>query len=358
MINSKDISVIVQGAINPTETKKCISSIRHNLPEAEIILSTWEGSDIGDLDYDKLVLNQDPGAILITKKIFNNMNRQLLSTQNGLKVASKKYVLKLRSDLILSNTNFLKYFDKFQARNEKYKLFERKVLTTTLLTRHKIKQEKNFIDIPFHISDWWFFGLKNDLETYFKETSLAIEPHFTKYFEKEENKNKANPYLGANFQFAPEQYFAYKCFERNFEDIKMNDASDWDENTIEQSRLAIINNFIILEYKHSGIYLNKYAYSKNEIFSGEQYLGLYHFDHFQNEYKKYCDPNFLVKTKNNLFKNEYFWRDFLRLNKHIYKLFNEECPTLSKLEQIFFSIPFRAFVLIFNQFKRLLQFTP
>ena len=123
MISSKDISIVIQGAINPTETPKCISSIRHNLPEAEIILSTWEGSDTSNLDYDKLVLNQDPGATSITKKIKNNMNRQLLSTQNGLKIAEKKYVLKLRSDLILSNTNFLKYFDKFQSRIEDYEPF-------------------------------------------------------------------------------------------------------------------------------------------------------------------------------------------------------------------------------------------
>lgn len=354
MINSQDISVIVQGAINKTETKKCISSIRHRLPQAEIILSTWTDSDIDELEYDKLILNQDPGAVPISKKILNNMNRQLLSTQNGLKVAERKYVLKLRSDLILSNTNFLKYFDKFQARNEKYKLFERKILTAMLLTRHKIKQKKEFIDIPFHVSDWWFFGLKTDLETYFNETPLVKEPDFTKYFESEENKNKFNPYLGAKFQFAPEQYFAYKCFERNFEDIRMSDASDWDKNTIEQSRLAIINNFIILEYKHSGIYLNKYAYSKNETFSGEQYLGLYHFDFFQSEYKKYCDPDFVPENTNISYQNEEYWRDYLRLNKHIYKFFNEENSVLSKIEQILISIPFRVVVLVFNQFKRFL----
>ena len=227
-----------------------------------------------------------------------------------------------------------------------------------MLTRHKIKHGKDFIDIPFHVSDWWFFGLKSDIDILFADTPLVKEPEFTEYFKLKENENKFNPYLGASFQFAPEQYFVYKCFERNFEDIRMKDASDWNKKTIEQSKLAIINNFIILEFKQSGIYLNKYAYSKNELFSGEQYLGLYSFDFYQEEYQKYCDLNYKFKKNLNFCTNQEFYVDFFRLNKHIYKLLHEKCSILSKLEQIFFSIPFRITILILNQFKKMLQFTP
>ena len=41
-ITSRDISVVVQGPIHKGRTKKCLQSIRKNLPEAEIILSTWD----------------------------------------------------------------------------------------------------------------------------------------------------------------------------------------------------------------------------------------------------------------------------------------------------------------------------
>ena len=67
MINSNEISVIVQGAIDKTETPKCLKSIRKYLPDAEIILSTWEGSDLNGLDYDVLVINQLPSAPIIEK---------------------------------------------------------------------------------------------------------------------------------------------------------------------------------------------------------------------------------------------------------------------------------------------------
>ena len=143
MISPKDISVIVQGVINIKETPKCLKSIRKYLPDAEIILSTWEDSDISGLDYDIVVLNQDPGAIIIEefshKVVYNNMNRQLLTTQEGLKKASRKYAMKLRSDLILTSDKFLKYFDEFQNRTDNYKLFERKIIVPALFTRFNIK---------------------------------------------------------------------------------------------------------------------------------------------------------------------------------------------------------------------------
>ena len=87
MIKTEDISVVVQGAINKEETPKCLKSIRKFLPEAEIILSTWEGSDISAIDglYDVLLLNKDPGCGYYYKNESgiksNNLNRQLVSTR-------------------------------------------------------------------------------------------------------------------------------------------------------------------------------------------------------------------------------------------------------------------------------------
>jgi hypothetical protein len=76
MINHNDISVIVQGAIDKDLTKKSLESIRAFMPEAEIILSTWEDSDLTSLDYDKLVLSKDPGFIKVN--LLGNTNRQIV----------------------------------------------------------------------------------------------------------------------------------------------------------------------------------------------------------------------------------------------------------------------------------------
>lgn len=364
MISSTDISIIVQGAIDKKETLKCLKSIRKFLPEAEVILSTWEGSNVShfaDL-YDILILNKDPGAPIIEeckhKTLYNNMNRQLHSTKEGLKRASRKYAMKLRSDLIFTNNDFLQYFDKFQNRIDNYKLFERKILVPTLFTRYTTKSGKFYerVLMPFHVSDWWFFGLKKDLDIYFADTPLVEEPEFTKYFALNENKHKKTPYGKTAFKFSPEQYFGYECFSRNFDDIYMEDAADYSDELMEKFKKAFVNNFIVLEFEQSGIYLNKYPYSKNEKFSGDQYIGLYNFYRYENEYKNYCDKEYKITTKNKkMFENEKYGYDLLRVYKHIAKLSEPKTKILSKIEQIFIGIPISIISFAIKHYKELVE---
>ncbi len=361
MIESKDISVIIQGAINKTETPKCIKSIRKYLPDAEIILSTWEGTDTSKLDFDQVIYNQDPGTTLIeehkSKKIYNNMNRQLLSTQAGLAKVQRKYTLKLRSDLILSGTGFIDYFDKFQQRIDEYKLFKRKIITSTLFTRYNIKSTKNHdrVLMPFHISDWWFFGLTEDLKTYLSDTPLVKEPEFTNYFNAPENKHKNNPYVNAKFKFAPEQYFGYECFARNFKDIYMEDAADSNDKLIDIFAKCLVNNFIVLEYKQSGIYLNKYLYSKNEVFSGDQYIGLYSFYRYEETYKRLCDNNYIITTDGYMFQNEKYGYDLLRVYKHLFQLVDPQSKLSKRLEQLFLGIPISSISFLIKHYKEILR---
>lgn len=361
MIESKDISVIVQGAISKKETPKCLKSIRKYLPQAQILLSTWEGSDVDGLDYDVLILNKDPGAAFIGEingiRMYNNINRQLLSTQEGLKKAERKYAMKFRSDLILTGNKFLEYFDKFQKRTDKYKLFERKILGSTIFTRYGIEHIKESrCDLtPFHISDWWFFGLKSDLDKYFMDTPLVDEPDFTNYFALEENKHKCSPYYFTKFKFAPEQYLGYECFSRNFDDINMQDASCINDEIMNKYRQCLVNNFIILEYKQSGIYLNKYTYSKREKFLGEQYFGLYNTYRYENDYKEFCDNEYKITTDDICFKNPQYGIDFSRICKHLYMLSVPTLPLRVRLEQVFISIPVTTFLFFIKHFKEIVK---
>ena len=61
-IDTKDISVVVQGAVDKENTPRCLKSLRKHLPGAEVILSTWEGTNTDGLDYDVVLYNQDPGG--------------------------------------------------------------------------------------------------------------------------------------------------------------------------------------------------------------------------------------------------------------------------------------------------------
>lgn len=344
-IDAKDISVIVQGPVVKKETAKCLKSIRRFLAGAEIILSTYDGEEVANLDYDILVSNDDPAAAVIERKggktSYNNINRQLFSTQEGLKKARRKYALKLRSDLILTSDKFLDYFDRFPKRIDDYRLFEKKILTAALYTRFTIRNGKpaKRVKIPFHVSDWWLFGLREDVNKYFLDTPLVREPEFTNYFALKGNERKKSPYGKVRFKFAPEQYFGYECFKRNFAGIYMEDAADYSDELMEKSRKCLVNNFITLEFAQSGIYLNKYPFSKNEKMLGDPYIGLYNFHRYEAEYRKYCDPCYEITTNDSLFDSERLGYARLRLHKHLARLTDSETSVLQKMENLFIGIP-------------------
>ncbi len=111
MIDSKEISVVIQGPVHGAEhdlpelqwTKIAADSVRHYLPKSEIILSTWQEVDPKFIKYDKLVVNVEPPTIKnLPPNINPNLNRLICTTANGIKASSREYVLKMRSDMSLT----------------------------------------------------------------------------------------------------------------------------------------------------------------------------------------------------------------------------------------------------------------
>lgn len=104
-ILSKEVSVVFQGAINQKYIENGVDSVRKYLPESEIIISTWEGqllpSSCAD-KVDRILFNRDPGGTIFTRNgKIQNQNRQIFSTKEGILASTRKYVLKLRSDMKL-----------------------------------------------------------------------------------------------------------------------------------------------------------------------------------------------------------------------------------------------------------------
>ena len=101
-IKSQDISVVVQGNVDKV-TVDTLQSVRRFLPKAEIILSTWKAAAYEGLDYDKLVLSKDPGAVTFDIRLnkLNNINRIIVSSKAGVRHAKRKYIYRrvLRSRL-------------------------------------------------------------------------------------------------------------------------------------------------------------------------------------------------------------------------------------------------------------------
>ena len=301
MIDSKEISVIVQGAVDSCYTLQCLNSIRKYLPGAEIILSTWEGSDVSNLKPDKLLLNKDPGGILCNPLtgVFNNCNRQLISTRKALLNVKRKYCLKLRSDLIIKNTSFLKYWDKFCVRNEKYSLFNHRVICSSIYSREYSNVTGFYL--PFHPSDFWFFGLSEDIKNYFLDCPLQTEAEGALWCHKYPSRIPYPLYL---WRYSPEQWFCVNWVKKYYPDLQFDDFSDWSYENIKLSNNILYNNFIILGAKQSGIISLKHIDAEN---CNTNIHHVITYDIYLEKYKQYCDLNYNIvreKSKNttNVFK--------------------------------------------------------
>lgn len=319
-IDAINISVIVQGAINKTVTLQCLKSIRKYLPEAEIILSTWEGSDVSQLCglYDILVLNKDPQAVVFDdkKNKLNNLNRILVSSKNGINAATRKYVLRLRSDLVLKNNNILKLTDEFEVRKKESSLFKNKIFAYEVFSMKYDFLKENKQRMLFHISDWCHFGLKEDLQEMFN-LPLVEEPDFSRHFDVSP-KVTFDIYKTRLWKMSPEQYFTSANAAKVFKGLKFENYLDITPENIRISEDFIINNFRVFSQKEWGIYSLKEQYKNVIMFANPPFTYYTKIEQLL-DYKKYCNPSAKVP-------NIDFWESIYK--KRYFSSFRKHCIQL------------------------------
>jgi hypothetical protein len=267
-IDSAEVSVVVQGAVDRYVTKYTLESIRRYLPDSTIIFSTWKGSDIRGLDFDEIVLSDDPGAGVSVlrrtknKKYVNNTNRQLLSTRKGIEKSKTKYTLKLRSDMIVLNDNLLRSYCEFPRCGNEYRIFKEKIAISDLFTRRQfeLQLEEEYIFMPFHVSDWFYFGLTEDLTTYMSSTPPMTEDEMAYPPERLSNQERIKIYdkYSWHWRYAPEQHYGISAIRNKYPEIVFRDWTDWNAENVSQSEKFLMNNFIILDFSHHGITMPKY----------------------------------------------------------------------------------------------------
>lgn len=276
------ISVVIQGAVDNDLTPKCIKSIRQYLPNAEIILSTWDFCNITGLECDKLVLNKDPGFFyysLNENDKINNINRQLVSTLEGLKVASKKWVLKIRTDFILNGNNFLNFKNKFEKSLDDYRVFEKKIIACSYFSRNPRCSQ-----YVFHPSDIAFFALKKDLLNLY---NIPLMTNADAYY-LSINGTKYNKYV-------PEQYMFVNCLKKNSKIVNFSDQSDLNPSVIEETEKYFVSNFVFYSWNE----FNLVAPDKFNNYLENDFLSCITHVEWLRLYKKYIDGNVIVPIKDN-----------------------------------------------------------
>lgn len=294
MIDSSKISVIIQGPIFRNDnhlltTKHVIESVNRCLPNAEIILSTWENSNISGLVFDKLILNNDPGNFIVLvggNKFELNLNRQLLSTRNGLLMASRQYAIKLRTDTIIKNLGFLRYFMKFFDFDETFRFVESRIITSNISSFSPMKSKR-----LFNPGDHFFFGLTSDLLNYFDLKQLKLE---------DINKSSIpGNSIDHNEILSSEQYF-FIGFINKFMEVHFSYLNEYNKNLMEVSEKVIANNLVIVDNLRLGIESHKYphySYSMKRM----RYFHYYSYFEWLLIYIKYSQKNILLYKILNFF---------------------------------------------------------
>ncbi len=298
MINLNEIDVIIQGAVSRKkvgrtgmgETEAVIASLREHLPGAALILSTWKGTDVSGLNVDQVVLSDDPGSFPYgnDETFRNNVNRQIVSTRNGLQAGTRKYALKLRSDTRLDHAGFLSWFDRFPARNPACKILEQRVIIKSIGTLHprKCPSVANPRRFLFYPCDFMYFGLRLDVLNIWDIPLMTAQD--ANWF------NQGSPrwcVRGMKNRLHSESHIWVSFLLNNGWTKVIQNWAEFDQELLRSSELSIVNNLILLDQNQFGYHCFKYPSSEGPCW-GLQYLQNFTNWDWQVLYREYCDPNF------------------------------------------------------------------
>lgn len=263
-----NLSVILQGAISPY-TKNIIKSFRCAFPDCEIILSTWSfDSDLDQL-VDFYICNVDPGPLPV---IFQgevvrveNVNRQIVSTVEGLKKATKKLSIKWRTDFELDSKKIRKFIDAYSKKIELANLSGRNMIVVS-----SINTANPFAGIGFvgHISDWIYFG-----HTYYLQYLMPREIVSPIQINTEMPAKRANMNIFPFARFSVEQWMLRDGLYRKFN----FHPEFFNEPHLINKYLKILGEgFMVVSPKNIGLITHKYDdFIYFQMGSWRKFLGFY-----------------------------------------------------------------------------------
>lgn len=254
-IDSKDISIIVQGQLFKSEnnsTLDVLQSIQKYYPNAEVILSTWVGSEISPQYQslcDQIVLSDDPGDGTYGKPPLN-INRQIVSSKTGIDKATRTYAIKTRTDLIFTSDSLASFMALKLKRTPEFSLGFGHICVADFSTRSHISGLK----VPFWVCDFVYAGRKEDVTKIF-DVNLYTKNDFEYYLT---HPKPDYMYRQSDvFQYTPETYFAYNYLKQG-RDIPFENSYDNNSIAMKLYNNLFINNFIVLGEKQLGITSLKY----------------------------------------------------------------------------------------------------
>lgn len=233
------ISFVVQG--KPNKLSENLShSIRKHFPDCEIIQSTTDSDSSACGPCDQFIQTKDPGDSAGTNNV--NLNRQIVNTISGIRVARHNLVVKIRNDLLFHNNHLLHYWKLSQTiqRNAQYEFFQNMVLSTNYYTANPIGPFK----LAHHPSDWLVMGYKDDLIPLYDIPLCHLE--------------KSDP-----LKYRAEQYIWISALRKKYKNIEISHDTDHNPSVVSQGINYLCHNWYpvnlyrlgLSNQKHTGITL-------------------------------------------------------------------------------------------------------
>ncbi len=288
-MNPEHISVIVQGPVfraasadDRGSTLRCIASVRHHLPGAEVILSTWRGADFSGLASDRVLENEDPGENIRMEggvlKPAANIRRQMVSTRAGLREATRPYAIKLRADAELRSTAFMELQQRYPARSDDLRLFQERMVVPTFISWNPDRLEPRL----FHISDLFFFGRTDDLLSLFSSPMPPVRCVPEEFAPDDPERARAD------FQArqTQEQYL-HASFLHGHIHLPCSDLIQPVPTMRRLHDLYLANNYVLASLGQLGVYVHKFHHH-----GGLAKVSHYTIGEWQRLYARFCDPSF------------------------------------------------------------------
>lgn len=249
-VDSRHISVVIQGPLNrhsdPARTVfTCIASIRKYLPHAEVIVSTWRHEDISGIDVDRILLLEDPGGFFDCSGNQINTNRMLHSTSEGVKAATRPYVMKLRSDHNLTSAA-LAVIGRPQACDAPGpRLFETPITVTTLYIRNPKR-----VPMLFHLSDLVQFGTRDAMLALWQQPLIEQQD----LLNGRPFRNPFGNFTGySSVRMLPEQSIMLGALRKQGIDIRLANPSQVSLEYLKLWDGVLRRNFRVLDHAEAGV---------------------------------------------------------------------------------------------------------
>jgi len=310
LIDSSRISVVIQGLTHYVEGDdnclfyQCVNSIKKYLPDAEIIVSTWEGQACDESVVDRVIYGKEPEGLKVSENLTRqwNFNKMVVSTINGLNAINRQYALKIRSDLKLNGLEIFKITKKVGVSDAilQYKIFKEPINVTNIY----IKKPLSYHHFLFHLSDITQFGRVDLLQDLWNREIFTREELFCEL----KWNSCFNYHCDTQERNSPEQALMIGWLNSHGYNIYLPYTTYVSANYLKVSELTLSLNFNVLEWDASGIiFPYRFTFSKNML----------------NSYIYRASELNLIYTKYNGF---YFLKRItvMYLNFYVFKFFNIE----------------------------------